>query len=124
MSYKASRRGLTVTPNGSPYSLDHTLTRKVPVMNVAIAANNPFALMLEPQQVLEAVEGSRTLRSLRQQQYLLLDRPSVPAANADLAMFDAELDDSPDEEFDAGDAPVSEVVDGSHSYQSFPRIFN
>lgn len=93
-------------------------------MNAVAAANNPFALMLEPQQVLQAVEGSRTLRGLRQQQYLLLDRPSAPTGSTDIALFDAQMDEEPDEEFDAGEPLVSEVVEGSHSYQSFPRIFN
>ncbi len=92
--------------------------------NIASVSSNPFAFMLEPQQVLDAVQGSRTLRGLRQQQYLLLDRPTAPASNAEVALFDAEMDDAPDENFEPEDAPVSESVDGSHSYQSFPRIFN
>lgn len=95
----------------------------IAAINPAIASN-PFALMLEPQQVLDAVQGSRTLRSLRQQQYLLLDRPSAPASNAEVALFDAEMDDAPEETFEPDDMPVSETVEGSHSYQSFPRIFN
>jgi hypothetical protein len=95
----------------------------ITAVNPAIASN-PFALMLEPQQVLDAVQGSRTLHGLRQQQYLLLDRPTAPASNAEMALFDAELDEAPEETLEPEDMPVSESIDGSHTYQSFPRIFN
>jgi hypothetical protein len=88
----------------------------------ALQANNPFALMLEPQQVLQAIEGSTSLRGLRQQQYLLLDRPAGLAPQSDLAAFDA-LQDEQDEPF--FDEPLqSETVSGSHTYQAFPRVFN
>ena len=86
---------------------------------------NPFALMLTPQQVLQAVEGSTALRGLRQQQYLLLDRPASMVAHAAVE-FDAidDADEDLDDTMTFDETLISESVSGSHSYQSFPRVFN
>ena len=89
-----------------------------------IEAANPFAMMLAPQQVLQTIEASSALRSLRQKQYMLLDRPG---SLAPAAANDPLLDDEDD--FDTGttviDEPLlSESVGASQTYQSFPRIFN
>ena len=86
--------------------------------------SNPFAMMLAPQQVFEAIEGSSALRGLRQKQYMLLDRPAIESAGA--ALISAQDDE--DEAFDVDmmfDEPLlSESVSGSHTYHSFPRVFD
>ncbi len=86
---------------------------------------NPFALMLAPQQVLQTVEGSSALRGLRQQQYLLLDRPASMVAQGAAIEFDTrEADEDLEEGVMFEEELTSESVSGSHSYQSFPRLFN
>jgi len=56
---------------------------------------NPFSLMMEPELVLQAMERSTSLRSLRRHQLRPLDKPLIPYADA--AAYDEELDlDEPD----------------------------
>ncbi len=53
---------------------------------------NPFALMMAPQQVLEAMEKSDELRRLRHQVFHPLDTRATYQADADLAAFDAMIE--------------------------------
>ena len=55
------------------------------------AVNNPFALMLAPRQVKQAMRRSESLRQLQQRAYHLMDKPR-PNADAELAAYDAALD--------------------------------
>ena len=55
------------------------------------AANNPFALMLAPREVKQAMRRSESLRQLQQRAYHLMDKPR-PTADAELAAYDAALD--------------------------------
>lgn len=92
-------------------------------MNTANTVSaNPFGLMLDPQAVLQTAQHSPALSRLRQQQYMLLDRP------AGIASADTAAGDLPDEvlldEDDAQELLVSESVGGSHTYQRFPPVFN
>ena len=41
---------------------------------------NPFSLMMEPETVLQAMERSTSLRSLRRHQLRPLDKPLIPYA--------------------------------------------
>ena len=43
-------------------------------MNTSTVAANPFALMVQPEQVLRAMQTSKSLRCLTQQQFRPLDR--------------------------------------------------
>lgn len=43
---------------------------------------NPFSLMMEPELVLQAMERSQSLRSLRRHQLRPLDKPLIPYAVA------------------------------------------
>ena len=54
---------------------------------------NPFSLMMEPELVLQAMERSSALRSLRRRQLRPLDKPLIPYA--------ADLHDDGDEELAA-----------------------
>lgn len=53
---------------------------------------HPFALMMAPQQVLEAMEKSDELRRLRHQVFHPLDTRATLQADADLAAFDAMIE--------------------------------
>ena len=53
---------------------------------------NPFALILAPLQVLEAMEKSDALRHLRHQVFHPLDTRVRPQGDAELAAFDAAID--------------------------------
>ncbi len=59
--------------------------------------NNPFVLLMNPQEVIRAVENSDRLRRLRRHVCRPLDRPVVPnAVGLEAAAFDALLDDADD----------------------------
>ncbi len=59
--------------------------------------NNPFVLLMNPQEVIRAVETSDRLRRLRRHVCRPLDRPVVPnAVGLEAAAFDALLDDNDD----------------------------
>ncbi len=59
--------------------------------------NNPFVLLMNPQEVIRAVETSDRLRRLRRHVCRPLDRPVVPnAVSLEAAAFDALLDDNDD----------------------------
>lgn len=57
---------------------------------------NPFALMMDPQAVLAAMEGSERLNRLQSRICRPLDKPLIPLVNSDGQDFDKEIDASPD----------------------------
>ncbi len=60
---------------------------------------NPFALMMDPQSVLEAMERSERLNRLQSRICRPLDKPLIPLVSADSqASFDQEVDAAPDVE--------------------------
>ena len=59
---------------------------------------NPFALMMDPQAVLEAMERSERLNRLQSRVCRPLDKPLIPLVNADVDAFDHEVEASPDSE--------------------------
>lgn len=73
-------------------------------MTTAALALNPFSLMMEPERVLQTMQRSQQLRSLRRHRLHPLDKPLIPytsAALASRAAYDAEIDAQPlDDEAD------------------------
>ena len=61
-------------------------------MRIDTPLANPFALMMAPQQVLEAMEKSDSLRRLQHQVFHPLDTRGAFQADADLAAFDAAIE--------------------------------
>jgi hypothetical protein len=55
---------------------------------------NPFALMMAPRQVLEAMEKSDALRRLQHQVFHPLDSRAALQGDADIAAFDAAIERS------------------------------
>jgi hypothetical protein len=53
---------------------------------------NPFALMMDPQAVLEAMERSERLNCLQSRVCRPLDKPLIPMVSADGQAFDQEVD--------------------------------
>jgi hypothetical protein len=64
-------------------------------MRTSAISLNPFSLMMEPEVVLQAMERSQSLRSLRRRTLHPLDRPLIPYAKqaGDDADLGAEDDD-------------------------------
>ncbi len=60
-------------------------------------AADPFALMMNPQAVLDAMAGSTRLARLQRRVYRPLDKPLIPHRNADLAAYDSAIDSDPAE---------------------------
>jgi len=58
-------------------------------------AADPFALMMNPQAVLDAMAGSPRLARLQRRVYRPLDKPLIPHRNAELAAFDSAIDSDP-----------------------------
>jgi hypothetical protein len=56
---------------------------------------DPFALMMNPQAVLEAMAGSTRLARLQRRVYRPLDKPLIPHRNAELAAYDSAIDSDP-----------------------------
>jgi hypothetical protein len=52
---------------------------------------NPFSLMMEPEVVLQAMERSKTLRSLRRHKLRPLDKPLIPFSKDHVLSDDTEL---------------------------------
>jgi hypothetical protein len=75
-----------------------------PQLNRPSLAADPFALMMNPQAVLEAMAGSDRLAGLQRRVCRPLDKPLIPHRNADLAAFDSAIDAEVVEELDAGPA--------------------
>ena len=61
-------------------------------MRIDTPLASPFALMLAPQQVLEAMEKSDGLRRLQHQVFHPLDTRAAFHVDADLAAFDAAIE--------------------------------
>ncbi len=61
-------------------------------MTTAALASNPFALMMEPEAVLEVVGKSEQLSKLSQRQCHPLDRAVIRSATAELAAYDSKID--------------------------------
>lgn len=53
---------------------------------------NPFALMMDPQGVVDAMERSERLQRLQRRVCRPLDKPLIPHADADQADFDREIE--------------------------------
>lgn len=58
--------------------------------------SNPFALMMDPQAVLEAMERSERLNRLQSRVCRPLDKPLIPLVNNEGQAFDQEVDAAPD----------------------------
>ena len=56
------------------------------------AIDNPFRLMIDPQQVLRTMTRSSSLGALQHRTCRPLDRPVLRAISVDLVSFDAEID--------------------------------
>ena len=61
-------------------------------MTTAVAANNPFALMVDPAQVRQHIDSSEQLSKLSNRQCHPLDRAVIRCASAEIAAFDAKID--------------------------------
>ena len=64
-------------------------------MNTLAIALNPFSLMMEPELVLQTMERSLQLRSLRRRKLRPLDKPLIPYTQAAIdsrAAYDAAID--------------------------------
>jgi hypothetical protein len=53
---------------------------------------NPFALMMDPQAVIEAMERSERLNHLQSRICRPLDKPLIPLAADEAASFDSDID--------------------------------
>ena len=65
-------------------------------MKTAELSLNPFSLMMEPELVLQTMERSQQLRSLRRHKLRPLDKPLIPYTQKALdsrAAFDAAIDE-------------------------------
>lgn len=67
------------------------------------AVANPFAMMLDPQQVARAVESSERLNRLHSRIYRPLDKPLLAKAPGDAADFDRLIDALPEPESEPDD---------------------
>ena len=61
-------------------------------MRTDATANNPFALMTDPEAVRQVVRQSEQLSRLSQRQCHPLDRAVIRSASAEIAAFDAKID--------------------------------
>lgn len=57
---------------------------------------DPFAMLLAPEQVMNAIERSDRLARLQRRVYRPLDRPWIPLKGSASADFDSEIDAEPD----------------------------
>ena len=71
---------------------------------------HPFAMLLDPEQVSQAVERSERLKRLHSRVYRPLDKPLIPKAIAGAADFDRLVDDSAEDSTeDSGPEEVSQA---------------
>jgi hypothetical protein len=56
---------------------------------------DPFAMLLAPEQVMNAIERSDRLARLQRRVYRPLDRPWIPLKGSASADFDSEIDAEP-----------------------------
>jgi hypothetical protein len=68
-------------------------------MDKSPLASNPFALMMHPDAVFQAMEHSDRLSRLQRRVCRPLDKPMIPCTPEEVAAFDAQVDDTivPDE---------------------------
>ena len=59
-------------------------------------ASNPFALMMDPEAVLRAVEQSQKLPNLRRRVCRPLDKPLSGSSGGDVAAYDRAIEDTPE----------------------------
>ncbi|HKX95409.1 MAG TPA: hypothetical protein VJM48_11960 [Methylibium sp.] len=59
-------------------------------------ASNPFALMMNPDAVLRAMESSDRLQRLQRRVCRPLDKPLIPRVGHEVADFDLEVDNADD----------------------------
>ena len=59
------------------------------------ALTDPFAMMMDTQAVLAAVQSSERLQQLQRKVYRPLDKPLLPRSGADAADFDHDIDLEP-----------------------------
>jgi len=71
----------------------------------AKVAPHPFALMMDPQAVLAAVEGSQRLQGLRSHVYHPLDKPLTAHAPSEVDAYDSECEAAAFSAADDGCAP-------------------
>ena len=73
-------------------------------MRTQARSANPFALMMDPQAVLDAVEHSERLGGLKRRVCRPLDKPLIPKCSAEQQAYDqsVDADDSSDASFDDG----------------------
>jgi hypothetical protein len=69
------------------------------LMDKSPLASNPFALMMHPDAVLQAMEHSDRLGRLQRRICRPLDKPLIPCTPDEVAAFDQQVDDTvtPDE---------------------------
>jgi len=65
-------------------------------MDKSPLVSNPFALMMNPDAVLQAMQGSDRLSRLQRRICKPLDKPGVARSAGEVAGFDHEVDDSVD----------------------------
>ncbi|EHR71459.1 hypothetical protein BurJ1DRAFT_2630 [Burkholderiales bacterium JOSHI_001] len=73
-------------------------------MRTQARSANPFALMMDPQAVLDAVEHSERLGGLKRRVCRPLDKPLIPKCSAEQQAFDqsVDADDASDADFNDG----------------------
>ncbi len=64
---------------------------------IASALHSPFAMLLNPEQVVSAMEHSELLNGLHSRVYRPLDKPLIPKGKFAAADFDRLIDETPDE---------------------------
>ncbi|MFM2343185.1 MAG: hypothetical protein RLZZ592_2838 [Pseudomonadota bacterium] len=71
-------------------------------MNAQQYPADPFALMMNPQDILSAIERSERLGGLQRRVCRPLDRPLIPHALTEIELFDRSVDAGmiPDEDLD------------------------
>lgn len=74
-------------------------------MTQALISANPFALLMDPQAVIAAVERSERLGHLKSRICRPLDKPLIPHADADTEA-DAAVDAASDSAEEPGDAQI------------------
>jgi hypothetical protein len=66
------------------------------IMDKSSLVSNPFALMMNPEDVVQAMERSDRLSRLQRRICKPLDKPAIPHAPEDVTAYDHEIDDSED----------------------------
>lgn len=69
-------------------------------MPAAHKVSNPFALMMNPEVILQAMERSDHLSHLQRRVCRPLDKPLIPHAGTEVDAFDLAVDAEPEPSFD------------------------